>query len=212
MLLLNVYTSTPEANLGLVINDAQVNSTDSITILGVIVDNKLNFNDHICMLCAKASKQLNALQRLIKSLNKDSKLAIYKSFIMSDFNFCPVVWMFTSKSSLNKLEDIQRRALRFVLCDYDSCYENLLKAASVPGIRINLSRSLAFEVLKCVNGLNPDYLNKMIHKKSSPICPDLKLIILITVSKLSVAMGPKCGIHCQFHWNRAYLLMNSNEW
>ena len=197
MLLSNVYTSSFEAELGLVINDTQVNSTDSITILGVIVDNKLNFNDHIYTLCAKADKQLNALLRLSKSLDKDSKLAIYKSFIMSNFNFCPVVWMFTSKSSLNRLEDIQRRALRFVLCDYDSCYENLLTAASVHGIRINLLRCLAIEVFKCVNGLNPDYLNKMIHKKSSPyelrdssICPDLKLIILITVSKLSVAMEP----------------------
>ena len=89
MLLSNVYTSSLEAELGLVINDTQVNSTDSITILGVIVDNKLNFNDHIYTLCAKAGKQLNALQRLSKSLDKDSKLAIYKSFIMSNFNFCP---------------------------------------------------------------------------------------------------------------------------
>ena len=39
MLLSNVYTSSLEAELGLVINDTQVNSTDSITILGVIVDN-----------------------------------------------------------------------------------------------------------------------------------------------------------------------------
>ena len=128
MLLSNVYTSTSEAELGLVINDTQVNSTDSITILGVIVDNKLNFNDHIYTLCPKTGKKVNALQRLSKSLDKYSKLAIYKRFIMSNFNFCPVVWMFTSKSSLNRLEDIQRRALRFVLSDYDSYYENLLTA------------------------------------------------------------------------------------
>ena len=169
MLLSNAYTSTPEAELGLVINDIQVNSTDSITILGVIVDNKLNLNDHIYTLCAKPDKQLNALQRLSKSLDKDSKLAIYKSFIMSNFYFCPVVWIFTSKSSLNKLEDFQRRALRFVLCDNDSCYENLLTAAYVPGIRINLLRCLAIEVFKCVNGLNPDYLNKLIIKKTESI-------------------------------------------
>ena len=127
--------------------------------------------------------------------------------------------MFTSKSSLNRLEDIQRRALRFVLCNYDSCYENLLKAASVPGIRINLMRCLAIKVFKCVNGLNPDYFNKMIHKNrvhtsyaTHPFCPDLKLIILITVSKLSVAMEPKYGIHCPYHWNRACFFMNSNKW
>ena len=53
MLLSNVYTSTLEAELGLVINDTQVNSTDSIIILGVAVDNELNFNDHIYIRCAQ---------------------------------------------------------------------------------------------------------------------------------------------------------------
>ena len=156
------------------------------------------------------------------SINQSTKIAnlpYIKVLSCRIFNFCPVVWVFTSKSSLNKLEDIQRRALRFVLCDYDSYYENLLTAAYVSGIRINLLRSLAIEVFKCVNGLNHDYLNKMIHKNrvhmkyaAHPFCPDRQLIILITVSKLSVAMGPKCRIHCLFHWNRASLFMNSNKW
>ena len=76
----------------------------------------------------------------------------------------------------------------------------------MPGIRINLLKNLAIEDFKCVSGLNPDYFNKMIHKNrvhmsyaTHPFCPDLKLIILTTVSKLSVAIGPKCGIHCLFH-------------
>ena len=88
--------------------------------------NKLNFNEHISVLCAKVGKQLNALQRLKQSLDEASRLAIYKSFIMSNFYFCPVVWMFTLKKALSNLVDIQRRALRFVLCDYSSSYDELL--------------------------------------------------------------------------------------
>ena len=57
--------------------------------------------------------------------------------------------------------------IRFVLCNYDSCYENLLTAASVPSIRIDLLRSLATDVFKFVNGLNPYHLNEMIYKKKS---------------------------------------------
>ena len=83
--------------------------------------------------------------------------------------------------------------IRFVLCNYDSCYENLLTAASVPSIRIDLL-SLATDVFKCVNGLNPDHLNKMICKKNQihmsyvthPFCPDLKLIIVTMVSKVAM--------------------------
>ena len=104
-----------------------------MNVLGVNIDDMLNFNSHVSNVCNKASRQLNVLQRLKGSLDYASRLSIYKSFIMSNFNYCPVVWMFTSKSSLSKLEDIQRRALRFVLDDYTSDYHELLNKADVHG-------------------------------------------------------------------------------
>ena len=61
--------------------------------------------------------------------------------------------MFTSKSSLSKLETINKRALRFVLDDYASDYE-LLKKADVPGMKIMALTFLAIEVYKCINSLN----------------------------------------------------------
>ena len=112
-------------------------------------------------MCNKAGRQSNVLQRLKGSLDYASRLSIYKSFIMSNFNSCPVVWMFTSKSLLLKLETIKKRALRFVLDDYASNYYDSLKKADVPGMKIMALRFLAIEVYKCINGLNPKYLNDL---------------------------------------------------
>ena len=47
-------------------------------------------------------------------------MVIYKSFIMSIFVFCPIVWMFTSKKSLDRIQNIQTRTLSFELDDYES--------------------------------------------------------------------------------------------
>ena len=69
--------------------------------------------------------------------------------------------MFTSKSSLLKLETIKKRALRFVLDGYASDFYDLLKKADVPGMKIMALRFLAIEVYKCINGLNPKYLNDL---------------------------------------------------
>ena len=80
---------------------------------------------------------------------------------MSNFNYCPVVWMFTSKSSLSNLEGIQKRALRFLLGDYTSDYVELLDKANVPGMKIMALGYLAIEVYKCINGINPKYLNDL---------------------------------------------------
>ena len=99
--------------------------------LGVTTNAKLSFNAHITEMCAKAGKQLNALQILKKSLHLEIWLTIYKGFITSKFKFCPVVCMFTAKSSLSKLQDIWKRALQCELCDYSSRYDELLLNASV---------------------------------------------------------------------------------
>ena len=104
----------------IIVNDTTLNLTADMTVLGITIDSHLNFNVHVSNMCNKAGRQLNVLQRLKGYLEYSSRLSIYKSFIMSNFNYCPMVLMFTSKSSLSKLEDIQKRALMFVLDDYTS--------------------------------------------------------------------------------------------
>ena len=149
------------------VDNDTLNLTDAVTVLCVDIDDKLNFNSHVSNMCNKAGRQLNVLQRLKGSLDYASRLSIYQSFIMSNFNYCPVVWMFTSKSSLPKLQDIKKRALRFVLDDYESDYYGLLNKADVPGMKIMALRYLAIEVYKCMNGLNPKYLNDLFTIKKS---------------------------------------------
>ena len=147
------------------VNNTIISSTESMKVLGIMIDDKLNFTEHISNVCIKAGRQLNVLQRLKKVLDYKSRMAIYKSFVMSNFNYCPIVWMFTGKKSLDRIEDIQKRALRFVLNDYQSNYQDLLNKSEATGIKIMTLRLLAIEVYKCVNNLNPKYLNEMFTKK-----------------------------------------------
>ena len=146
-------------NFNIIVDNDTINLSNLMKILGVDIDDKLNFNSHVSNMCNKAGSKLDVLQPLKGSLNNASQLSICKSFIVSNFNYCPLVWMFTSKSSLSKLEDIQKRALRIVLDDYTSDYHELLNKADVPGVKIMALRYLAIEVYKCVNGLNARYLN-----------------------------------------------------
>ena len=50
---------------------------------------------------------------------------IYKSFIMSYFNHCPIAWHFCNQSSVNKMEKIQERALRFICDNFESPLQDL---------------------------------------------------------------------------------------
>ena len=140
----------------------------SIDVLGVCIDGKLNFNEHVHRICSKASAQISALQRLTGLVDYQSKKTIYTSVIASNFNYCPLVWFFTSRESINKIDKIQERALRFVLKDHTSSYNDLLLKSGFDSFRIYAVKSLMTELFKILEGMAPDYLSELFVKADNP--------------------------------------------
>ena len=68
-------------------DDTSLMSEAAIKVLVVTIDHKLCFSQHISACCKKAARQLNALARISKHLNINSRRAIYNSFIMSNLNY-----------------------------------------------------------------------------------------------------------------------------
>ena len=152
--------------LSISVQDNTVLSDTSITVLGVVLDDKLKFDEHVSVLCLKASRQINALKRVSKYLDEKCRIMVYKSFISSNFNYCPVAWMFCGKKNLVKLEKLQERALRFVFCDATASYEDLLERGNFLPLSVYRIRCLGIEVFKCFHGLNPAYLNDIFIQSS----------------------------------------------
>ena len=86
-----------------------IHCENSVVLLCIEIDHSLTFNTHITNICKKAARQLAVLKRLGHFLTRQGKLAIFKSFITSNFNYCPLIWHFCSQSSINKLEKKFRR-------------------------------------------------------------------------------------------------------
>ena len=66
----------------------------SVKLLGIQIDERLSFDDHISTLCAKASHQISALRRIVKYLTLENRMSIYNAFLASSFNYCNTVWHF----------------------------------------------------------------------------------------------------------------------
>ena len=64
-----------------------------------------DFDLHISKICKKAARQINVLLRLIKFLSTETNVLTYKYFVRSNFNYCPLVWHFCSKTSSKKMEN-----------------------------------------------------------------------------------------------------------
>ena len=74
------------------INNQTINSENCVKLLGIEIDNTLSFNKHISTLCKKASNQLNAIGRIQKYMGFKEKEVLLNSFVLSNFNYCPLVW------------------------------------------------------------------------------------------------------------------------
>ena len=93
------------------IDSAEMKCEDNVTLLGINIDFMLRFDDHVSQICKRASKQLAVLKRIGRFLTKQGTMTIYNSFIVSNFNYCPLAWHFCSSSSTNKLEKKIKRGL-----------------------------------------------------------------------------------------------------
>ena len=80
---------------------------------------------------------------------------------MSNFNYCPLVWLFCKSESTSKQERIQKRAMRFLYDDYESDYEHLLVMANKPTIEVRKLRYLSLEIFKTIHDLNPPFMKEI---------------------------------------------------
>ena len=96
----------------LVIDGSSIETNTKEVLLGITIDKDLKFNDHVNSLCKKACQKLNPLARLALHMNVEKRRIILKAFTESQFEYCPLVWMFHSRGINNKTNRIHERALR----------------------------------------------------------------------------------------------------
>ena len=79
------------------INGKIIPCSNEVKLLGITIDNELKFKKHIEDLCKKASYKLYALRRIRGYLTVKKARIIANAFIDSQFNYAPLIWMFTGK-------------------------------------------------------------------------------------------------------------------
>ena len=136
-----------------------IESENQQELLGILIDSNLTFKGHINNICKKASQKLNALARISPYMDIQKRRTIMKSFITSQFGYCPLIWMFHSRGLNNKINSLHERALRITYGDKNLTFQELLeKDQSVSAHQRNL-QVLAIEMFKIYTDDAPKILN-----------------------------------------------------
>ena len=137
------------------LEDAFLENEDIVKLLGMHVDSNLTFEEHIKFILKKANQKLCALMRVSRFLNTDKLRILAKAFIESQFNYCPLVWMFHSRTANKKINKLHERTLRIVYKDKSLTYEQLLEKDNSFTIHERNLQKLAIEMYKVKHNLCP---------------------------------------------------------
>ena len=119
-----------------------------VKLLGINIDENLNFPIDTEEICKEAGRQLRALRRLSFCLDSKGKMALFRAFILSHFQYCSVVWYHCSAPNARCMEKIQERVLNCVYSKYTASYESLLNKARLPSLEVGRQMNIAIQTSK----------------------------------------------------------------
>ena len=121
---------------------------------------------------------------------------VFNSSIYSNFNYCPLVWHFSTNKSIEKIENIHKCCLRLTLNDCESDYKTALDKSGKESMEIRRIKTLANEKFKTFNESNPNFMKNIFACKTNS--RDWPFDLLVNNrntekygSKSLLALGPK---------------------
>ena len=136
---------TPRQPIRININQIKVKESEKVVLLGLTIDHRLTFKDHVDMFCSTINYKLHALRSIRKYLTLEKAKLLNNAFVISQFNYVFAIWMFCRKKYYLKIGKIQNKALKIIYNSNES-YDELLTCSNEVSIRQKHLRALTSEI------------------------------------------------------------------
>ena len=103
-----------DQDFSFVVNGTHIKKSDDIDLLGVNIDSKLTIDKHVSVVCSKVNKQLQVIKWFKRLVSRKTRQRLNNAFIQPAFQYCSDVWHHCSARSKDKLEQLNKQALRVV--------------------------------------------------------------------------------------------------
>ena len=111
----------------------------------------VTFEKHIKELSKKGNLKLHALTRYAKFISTEKRHVIFKGFIISQLNYCPLVGMFHTKQ--------REKTLRVIYQDGNSFFNELLNLDKSVSIHYRNIKYLLTEIYRVKMGPSPPIMS-----------------------------------------------------
>ena len=133
-------------------NSNQLKVSSSERDLGVIVDNRLSFEEHIWSKIKKANSIMGIIRRTYTHLDDSTFLLLYKALVRPHIEYANQIWCPFLRKHIDGIENVQRRATRLLPNMNGLTYEERLQRLKLPTLAYRRVRGDLIEVFKLLNG------------------------------------------------------------
>lgn len=143
-------------NLTIQLEDVNIERVTSTKFLGVIVDEDLNWKQHIANISLKISRSLGVLNKVKYIFSKDILKTLYFTMIQPYFIYCNIIWGGANQITINRLYYLQKRAVRIIShSPYREPTNPLFERNCILKLEDVHKIQLAMFIYKCQNNLLP---------------------------------------------------------
>ena len=151
------YTYTMQTENGPQAIEKVANEKD----LGVIIDSKLTFRDHISAKVNLANRNLGIIFRTFTYLDTEMFMSLYKSLVRPHLEYATVIWSPLYKKDRISIENVQRRATKLVRACKNLSYPERLRKLGLPTLEYRRQRADIIQVYKILNDIDKVDKNKL---------------------------------------------------
>ena len=151
------------------IDGTEIGAVNYTNFLGIVIDNKLNWSEHIKHICNKISKSIGIINKVKYMLDTKILTNLYYSFIYPYITYCNIVWGRAPKIYLSKIHVLQKRLVRIISqVGFRDHTQPLFKKQQILNIyQVNKNTCCDF-MYKHNRGMLPEIFNYVITLNVSP--------------------------------------------
>ena len=152
------------------IDDEMIKRVDRTKSLGLTIDDRLSWSNHVDEICRKVSSAIGALKRnsIRPFISANTALQIYNALILPHFDYCSPVWDCLSGQSSDKLQKLQNRAARVITkLPFDTSSNLLLDNLKWEKLFLRRKKQKALIMYKTIHDLAPEYLQRLFSQRDA---------------------------------------------
>jgi len=155
-------------DLKLFINDCPIKQVSEHNLLGVVIDDQLQWQPHINKTCKTVSKKLYLLSRIKTVIDLPTRKLFYNAYIKPHFDYVSNLWDGCSENQFKKLNSLHRRAAKLILSDQNITNDERLVVLNMLPLKKTLFFNKSIFMFKIINSDSPRYLHDLFKFTNNP--------------------------------------------